>query len=102
GTRLRDPRVHPPGVSPRDASLQLHARAVRRRFPAAARNGPDDRRSVTAKIVLMADEGADKSAEKPEVPVDEDDARAAAAAVNRKRTLADWGEKKKRGLGWGG
>jgi hypothetical protein len=46
----------------------------------------------------MADEGADKSAEKPEVPVDEDDARAAAAAVNRKRTLADWEEKKKRWL----
>jgi hypothetical protein len=28
-------------------------------------------------------------------PVSEDDARAAAAAVNRKRALADWEEKKK-------
>jgi len=33
-------------------------------------------------------------AEKP--ATDEDDARAAAAAVNRKRALADWEEKKKR------
>jgi hypothetical protein len=34
--------------------------------------------------------------EKPAAPVDEDEARAAAAAVNRKRALADWEEKKKR------
>jgi hypothetical protein len=35
--------------------------------------------------------------EKPAVPpVDEDEVRAAAAAVNRKRALADWEEKKKR------
>ena len=44
----------------------------------------------------MADESPEKETEKP--PVDEDDARAAAAAVNRKRTLADWEEKKKRWL----
>ena len=33
--------------------------------------------------------------------VDDDGARAAAAAVNRKRTLADWEEKKKRWLEMG-
>jgi hypothetical protein len=31
----------------------------------------------------------------PPAPVSEDDARAAAAALNRKRALADWEEKKK-------
>lgn len=49
----------------------------------------------------MADESPEKEAEKPEPPVDEDAARAAAAAVNRKRTLADWEEKKKRWLDMG-
>ena len=44
----------------------------------------------------MADESPDKSPETPEAPVDDDDARAAAAALNRKRALADWEEKKKR------
>jgi hypothetical protein len=43
----------------------------------------------------MADETPEKT-EKPDRPVDEDEARAAAAAVNRKRALADWEEKKKR------
>ena len=32
----------------------------------------------------------------PEVPANDDDARAAAAAVNRKRALAEWEENKKR------
>ena len=31
----------------------------------------------------------------PDAPVSDDDARAAAAALNRKRALADWEEKKK-------
>jgi hypothetical protein len=44
----------------------------------------------------MPDETADKTPEKPDTPVDEDESRAAAAAVNRKRALADWEEKKKR------
>ena len=42
-----------------------------------------------------SDETPDKI-ENPAVPVDDDEARAAAAAVNRKRALADWEEKKKR------
>ena len=49
----------------------------------------------------MPDESGDKTPEKPDAPVDEDAARAAAAAVNRKRTLADWEEKKKRWLDMG-
>ena len=44
----------------------------------------------------MAEETPEKTDEKAEVPVDDDDARAAAAALNRKRALADWEEKKKR------
>lgn len=32
----------------------------------------------------------------PETPVDDDDARARAAAINRKRALAEWEENKKR------
>ena len=40
----------------------------------------------------MAETKEDKA---PEVPASEDDARAAAAALNRKRALADWEEKKK-------
>jgi hypothetical protein len=45
--------------------------------------------------VAESDETPDKI-ENPAVPVDDDEARAAAAAVNRKRALADWEEKKKR------
>jgi hypothetical protein len=37
----------------------------------------------------------EKTTPAPAPPVNEDDARAAAAAVNRKRALADWEEKKK-------
>jgi len=40
-----------------------------------------------------ADEATEKTDE-AKTPVDEDEARAAAAAVNRKRALADWEEKK--------
>jgi hypothetical protein len=43
----------------------------------------------------MADAPSEEK-DKPEFPVDDDEARAAAAAVNRKRALADWEEKKKR------
>jgi hypothetical protein len=43
----------------------------------------------------MADTPEDKPAP-PAAPVSEDDARAAAAAVNRKRALAEWEENKKR------
>jgi hypothetical protein len=40
---------------------------------------------------------AQEKDEKPAaLPVSDDDARATAAAVNRKRALADWEEKKKR------
>ena len=42
----------------------------------------------------MAETNEEKPAA-PEVPPSEDDARAAAAALNRKRALADWEEKKK-------
>jgi len=45
--------------------------------------------------VVESDETPDKI-ENPAEPVDDDEARAAAAAVNRKRALADWEEKKKR------
>jgi hypothetical protein len=45
--------------------------------------------------VAESDETPDKI-ENPAVPVDDDEARAAAAALNRKRALADWEEKKKR------
>jgi hypothetical protein len=37
----------------------------------------------------------EKTTTVPDAPVSDDDARAAAAAVNRKRALADWEEKKK-------
>ncbi len=40
-------------------------------------------------------ETKDAPEEKPAREVTEDDARAQAAAVNRKRALADWEEKKK-------
>lgn len=43
----------------------------------------------------MAETNEDK-APASEVPVSDDDARAAAAAVNRKRALAEWEENKKR------
>jgi hypothetical protein len=43
----------------------------------------------------VAETNEDK-APAPEVPVNDDDARAAAAAVNRKRALAEWEENKKR------
>jgi len=45
--------------------------------------------------VAESDETPEKK-ESPATAVDEDEARAAAAAVNRKRALADWEEKKKR------
>lgn len=45
--------------------------------------------------MVESDETPDKI-ENPAEPVDDDEARAAAAAVNRKRALADWEEKKKR------
>lgn len=48
----------------------------------------------------MAETNEDK-APAPEVAVSDDDARAAAAALNRKRTLADWEEKKKLWLATG-
>ncbi len=48
----------------------------------------------------MAENSNDKAAP-PAVPVSEDDARAAAAALNRKRALADWEEKKKLWLATG-
>jgi hypothetical protein len=37
----------------------------------------------------------EKTTATPSAPVSDDDARAAAAALNRKRALADWEEKKK-------
>jgi hypothetical protein len=43
----------------------------------------------------VADSPEEKPAP-PAAPVSEDDARAAAAAVNRKRALAEWEENKKR------
>jgi hypothetical protein len=43
---------------------------------------------------LMADE--EKPAEGEAPPLSDDDKRAEAAAANRKRTLEDWEEKKKR------
>ncbi|HEV8610660.1 MAG TPA: hypothetical protein VGS98_11430 [Thermoanaerobaculia bacterium] len=39
---------------------------------------------------------AKEAPEKDQKPADDDEARAAAAAVNRKRALVDWEEKKKR------
>jgi hypothetical protein len=45
-------------------------------------------------LAAVADSPEEKPAP-PAAPVSEDDARAAAAAVNRKRALADWEEKKK-------
>jgi hypothetical protein len=42
------------------------------------------------------EDSKEKPAPKEDAPVDDDEARAAAAAVNRKRALADWEEKKKR------
>lgn len=42
----------------------------------------------------MAD-ADEKTPAPPDAPVSDDDARAAAAALNRKRALADWEEKKK-------
>lgn len=44
----------------------------------------------------MAETTDETDPRKPATPVDDDEARAAAAAVNRKRALADWEEKKKR------
>jgi hypothetical protein len=41
-------------------------------------------------------EANEKPAPVPEAPVNDDDARAAAAAVNRKRALEEWEENKKR------
>ena len=38
----------------------------------------------------------EKPAPAPETPATDDDARAAAAAVNRKRALQEWEENKKR------
>ena len=46
-------------------------------------------------------EADEKPAPAPEAPVNDDDARAAAAAVNRKRALAEWEENKKRWLEMG-
>jgi hypothetical protein len=45
--------------------------------------------------VAEADEAPEKK-ENPEVALDEDEARAAAAAANRKRALAEWEANKKR------
>ena len=49
----------------------------------------------------MAEVEAGKVAETPKKELTEDDRRAKAAAVNRKRTLEDWEEKKKRWLQMG-
>ena len=43
----------------------------------------------------MAEASEDKPPA-PDAPLSDDDARAAAAAVNRKRALAEWEENKKR------
>ncbi len=43
----------------------------------------------------MAEAEQDSTAKAPEPEVSEDDRRAAAAALNRKRALEDWEEKKK-------
>ena len=45
--------------------------------------------------MIVAEAKEDKPAT-PATPVSDDDARAAAAAVNRKRALAEWEENKKR------
>lgn len=44
----------------------------------------------------MADPKETPEEKEPEAPVDDDDARARAAALNRKRALAEWEENKKR------
>lgn len=44
----------------------------------------------------MAETNQVQDKKQPEAAVDDDDARALAAAVNRKRALAEWEENKKR------
>jgi hypothetical protein len=44
----------------------------------------------------VADPNERAEEKQPEAPVDDDDARARAAAVNRKRALAEWEANKKR------
>jgi hypothetical protein len=44
----------------------------------------------------MAETEAKKTGQRAEKELSEDDKRAQAAAINRKRTLEDWEEKKKR------
>jgi hypothetical protein len=44
----------------------------------------------------VAETNEDPGKKQPDAPVDDDDARALAAAVNRKRALAEWEENKKR------
>ncbi len=49
----------------------------------------------------MAETKESEAGKAPEKELTEDDKRAQAAAVNRKRTLEDWEEKKKRWLEMG-